>query len=191
MQLNAIFWYRNQPVIFDMKQQKKRKRGGQPKPASERKRNNLTIRLIDELRAKLEAASRASGRSMSEEAAWRLTMSFLFNNEIQEVSQVQRSLGDVMVEILTKQGWRVGLDEVRRSISHWWDHTPQDRASVFIPPELQQFLRRTSGEGGEQSEAQQQEKHNEGFDAAQVTATPPRRRMSHRRSDANERPSGD
>jgi hypothetical protein len=166
----------------EMNLPKKRKRGGQRKPAAERKRNNLTIRLIDELRAKLEAASRVSGRSMSEEAAWRLTMSFLFNNEIQVVSQVQRSLGDVMKEILTKEGWRVGLDEVRRSISHWWDHAPQVGASVFIPPELQQFLRRTSGEGGEQPEAQQQEEHNEGSDAAQVTATPSRATVTQARA---------
>src|SRR6516225_5010023 len=104
-----------------MKQPKKRKRGGQPKPAAERKRNNVTIRLIDDLRAKLEAASRASGRSLSEEAAWRLTMSFMFNQEIQEVAQVQRGLGDVMVEILTKSGWAIG-DELRRNIDPLFSH---------------------------------------------------------------------
>ena len=168
MQLNSTLGYQHKPVIPNMKQPKKRKRGGQRKLASERKRNNLTIRLIDELRAKLEAARR-------------LTMSFLFNNKIQEVSQVQRSLGDVMAEILTKQGWRVGLDEVRRSISPLWDHTPLDRASVFIPPELQQFLR-TSGEGGDQPKAQQQEEHNEGSSAAQVTATPSRATVTQARA---------
>ena len=77
--INATADYERETVITDMKQPRKRKRGGQPKPASERKRNNVTIRLVDDLRAKLEAASRASGRSVSEEVAWRLTMSFLFN----------------------------------------------------------------------------------------------------------------
>ena len=120
-----------------MKQPKKRKRGGQPKPAAERKRNNVTIRLIDDLRAKLEAASRASGRSLSEEAAWRLTMSFMFNQEIQEVAQVQRGLGDVMVEILTKSGWAIG-DELRRNIDPLFSH---DQLPIFMPPEHQQLLK--------------------------------------------------
>ena len=90
-----------------MRQLKKRKRGGQRKSASERKRNNVTIRLRDDLEAKMEAASRASGLSLSEEIAWRLTITFMFDNEIQEVSQIQRGLGDVMVEGLIAQGWGV------------------------------------------------------------------------------------
>ena len=99
-----------------MKQPRKRKRGGQPKPASERKRNNVTIRLLDDLRAKLEAQP-GVGRSVSEEVAWRLTMSFMFNHEIQQVSDIQRGLGDVMVEILSKNGWGVEPEEIKRAIS--------------------------------------------------------------------------
>ena len=40
------------PGLPTMKQPKKRKRGGQPKPR-QRKRNNLTIRLVDDLKAKV------------------------------------------------------------------------------------------------------------------------------------------
>jgi len=41
-----------------MKPVQKRKRGGQPKPPSERKRNNLTIRVLDDLRERLEKAAK-------------------------------------------------------------------------------------------------------------------------------------
>ena len=67
----------------------KRKRGGQRKPKAQRKNSNLTIRMLDELRRKLDAAAHNSGRSLSEEAAWRLTLSFLFNTEIQEIAKTQ------------------------------------------------------------------------------------------------------
>jgi len=126
-----------------MKQPKKRKRGGQPKPASERKRNNLTIRLRDDLKAKLEAASRVSGLSLSEEAAWRLTMSFMFNHEIQEISQIQRGLGDVMVAGLMARGWGVEPEDAERVIRTWLDR-PQDRGPIFMPPEQQQRLKQAA-----------------------------------------------
>ena len=106
-----------------MKQPKKRKRGGQPKPAAERKRNNVTIRLIDDLRAKLEAASRASGRSLSEEAAWRLTMSFLFNHEIQEVAQIQREFGR-----------RHGGDADQAGLGSWVEMTSGALLPNCVPP---------------------------------------------------------
>ena len=67
----------------------KRKRGGQRKPRAQRKNSSLTIRMLDELRRKLAAAAHNSGRSVSEEVAWRLTLSFLFNTEIQEIAKTQ------------------------------------------------------------------------------------------------------
>jgi hypothetical protein len=54
----------------------KRKRGGQFKPPPERKRNNLTFRVVDDLKARLEAAVAVSGRSLSEEIAFRLNRDF-------------------------------------------------------------------------------------------------------------------
>jgi hypothetical protein len=45
----------------------KRRRGGQRKPASERKRNNLTFRARDQLKADLEKAAAANNRSVSEQ----------------------------------------------------------------------------------------------------------------------------
>ncbi len=159
-----------------MKQPKKRKRGGQPKPAAERKRNNVTIRLIDDLRAKLEAASRASGRSLSEEAAWRLTMSFLFNHEIQQVSDIQGRLGDVMVEMLTKNGWRVEPEEIQRVISD----DPQDETPIFMPPQYQQLLK---GRREEQLDEQPPE-IDKAIDPARAAAKPSRTTVA--RTGANE-----
>ena len=135
-----------QPVIFDMEQPKKRKRGGQQKPASERKRNNVTIRLVDDLRAKLETASQRSGRSLSEEMAWRLTMSFLFNTEIQRgvahPTQLGRGHGGARLRTV---GWRVGLEEIRQAISD-----PQDETPIFIPPKYQQLLKERREERSKQ-----------------------------------------
>jgi hypothetical protein len=56
--------------------EKKRRRGGQRKPAATRKRNNLTFRTRDQLRDQLERAATAAGRSISEEIEYRLTSSF-------------------------------------------------------------------------------------------------------------------
>lgn len=126
-----------------MKQPKKRKRGGQLKPR-QRKSSSLNLRVLDDLKAKLEVASRASGRTLSEEAAWRLTMSFLFDNEIQAVSQIQRGLGDVMVEGLMARGWRVELDDAERVVRSWLDDTPEDRGPIFMPPEEQQRLKQAA-----------------------------------------------
>jgi hypothetical protein len=56
--------------------EKKRRRGGQRKPAATRKRNNLTFRTRDQLRDQLEKTAAAAGRSISEEIEYRLTLSF-------------------------------------------------------------------------------------------------------------------
>jgi hypothetical protein len=63
----------------------KRRRGGQPKPAIERKRNNVTIRVRDQLKADLQAAAAAAHRSQSEEIEFRL----------QQWSEYQRILGEL------------------------------------------------------------------------------------------------
>ena len=67
-------------------------------------------------------------------------MSFLFNTEIQEVSRIQRSLGETMADTLTDGGWRVGLEEVRYAISLISDD-PRDETPIFIPPKYQQLLK--------------------------------------------------
>ena len=63
----------------------KRSRGGQPKPAVERKRNNVTIRVRDQNKADLQAAAAVAHRSLSEEIEFRL----------QQWSEYQRILGEL------------------------------------------------------------------------------------------------
>ena len=60
-----------------------RKRGGQPKPAEERKRNNLTFRARDELRESIRDAAEGSGRSISEEIEYRLELSVARRDELE------------------------------------------------------------------------------------------------------------
>jgi hypothetical protein len=70
----------------------KRKRGRKKKPVAERKVAAMALRMLWELKHKLQAAAALSGRSVSEEACWRLTMSFLFNHEIQEIARTQAEI---------------------------------------------------------------------------------------------------
>jgi len=118
-----------------MKRLKTRKRAAQLKPR-QRKSSSLNLRVLDELKGQLEVASRRSGRTLSEEAAFRLTMSFR-----DEIQAVKRGLGDVMVEMLDKLGWGVGLEEAKHAVSVWEDQHPRHRALVFIPPEHQQLFK--------------------------------------------------
>ncbi len=54
-----------------------RKRGRPAKPPSQRKRNNVTTRMRDQLKERLEGEARPSDRSLSEEIEFRLERSFL------------------------------------------------------------------------------------------------------------------
>jgi TraY domain len=126
-----------------MKRPRKRNRDRQPRPAAEGKTTSVHFRLRRDLREKLEAASRASGRNLSDEVVWRLTMSLLFDNEVQAVSQIQRGLGEVMVEGLVAQGWGVGPEDPEGVVRAWLDN-PQYREPIFMPPEQQQRLKRAA-----------------------------------------------
>jgi hypothetical protein len=85
-----------------------------------------------------------------------------------------------MVEMLTKNGWRVGLEEVKQAVSYWWDaplrddDAPRDIAPIFIPPEVQPLLKSTREEGGKLSNPglDQRDVVDKGFDPAQVAAKP-------------------
>jgi hypothetical protein len=89
---------------------KKRKRGGQPKPASERKRNNLTIRVLDELRERLETAAEKSQRSVSEEAAYRMTLSFMLDSELRDLKEIRKATDDQIEGIMRERGWGTMID---------------------------------------------------------------------------------
>jgi hypothetical protein len=75
----------------------RRRRGGQPKPATERKRNNMTFRVRDQLRADLEQAAAAANRSVSEQIVFLLGQAF----------QWQKVLGDL-------EAFKVRMAEMQR-----------------------------------------------------------------------------
>jgi hypothetical protein len=104
-----------------MNPQKKRKRGGQPKAPSERKRNNLTIRVLDRLRDRLEAAAHASGRSVSEEAAHRMTVSFALETELKDVAEIRQETDDTIKAVMHRRHWGKVVD-------------PRYGGPVWIPP---------------------------------------------------------
>jgi len=69
----------------------RRRRGGQIKAPSERKRNNLTFRARDRLRAALEAEAAENGRSLSEEIEARLEQSLFVQNLLTGTGAIQEA----------------------------------------------------------------------------------------------------
>jgi hypothetical protein len=99
----------------------KRRRGGQPKPASERKSRSMTIRVLDRLREKLEEAARASGRSVSEEAAHRMMLSFALETELRDHADIRKETDDTLMAVMVRRGWGKIVD-------------PRYGGAVYIPP---------------------------------------------------------
>jgi hypothetical protein len=97
-----------------MTQHPKRRRGGQPKPAAQRKRNNLTFRVRDQLRERLEKAAAANGRSVSEEIEYRLNRDFAWEEgkgDIQKMrEQAATQLGEANVQALRLAGLMILRD---------------------------------------------------------------------------------
>jgi len=77
--------------------QQPRRRGGQPKPATERKRNNLTFRVRDQLKAELEKSAAEANRSLSEEIQYQLGQAY----------QWKKVLGDL-------EAFKVRMTEMQR-----------------------------------------------------------------------------
>jgi len=88
----------------------KRKRGGQPKPASQRKSRSLTIRMVGDLREKLEKAAERSGRSVSEEAARRMTLGFSLQDELTDYAKLREANDEALADLAVKRGWAQILD---------------------------------------------------------------------------------
>lgn len=81
-----------------------RKRGGQPKPPEERKRNNLTFRARDELREQIRVSAEAAGRSVSEEIEHRLELSLARTEQIrfdlgEDVFRIARAMAASLTHI--------------------------------------------------------------------------------------------
>ena len=78
---------------------KKRPVGRPPKADSARKRNILSMRVRDDLRAKLARSAESSQRSVSEEAEFRLEQSFRDDRVLEAIEQ--------MTNVLTNADQRV------------------------------------------------------------------------------------
>jgi len=106
--LNAIC--RREWGFSAMKPVQKRKRGGQPKPPSERKRNNLTIRVLDDLRERLEKAAKKAQRSVSEEAARRMMLGFSLQDELTDYAKLREANDEALADLAVKRGWAKIID---------------------------------------------------------------------------------
>ena len=93
---------------------RKRKRGGQPKPPAERKRNNLTFRARDQLKAALETAAAASERSVSEEIEFRLNRDFSWEAGKQRIEQMiaetKAQLDASRIQAIRQAGFQIVRD---------------------------------------------------------------------------------
>ena len=74
-------------------QRPKQRRGGQPKPAPERKRNNLTFRARDQLKADLEKAAAAANRSVSEQIEYLLGRAIEWERVLARISHQSSASG--------------------------------------------------------------------------------------------------
>jgi hypothetical protein len=94
-----------------MDENQKRRPGGQLKPPTERKRNNLTFRVRDQLKTALESAVAASGRSVSEEVEFRLNRDFSWEagkQRIEEmVAETKARLDASRIQAIRQAGFQI------------------------------------------------------------------------------------
>src|SRR5215831_14817133 len=86
----------------------KRRRGGQTKPAAERKRNNLTFRARDQLKADLEKAATATNRSVSEEIEFRLGQSFQWEKVLGDLESFKARIAEMQRQTEAAERYRAG-----------------------------------------------------------------------------------
>src|SRR5262249_3635975 len=95
------------------------RRGGRPKPAAQRKRNNLTFRARDQLRADLGAAAESNRRSLSEEIEHRLQPSFVYEKtigDVQEYERMRKRAIDVQADPAKSPGRFMTEAEIRKMV---------------------------------------------------------------------------
>jgi hypothetical protein len=87
---------------------RKRRRGGQLKPATERKRNNLTFRARDQLKADLEKAAAASNRSVSEEIEFRVGQAFQWEKVLGDLETFKVRMAEMQRQTEVAERYRAG-----------------------------------------------------------------------------------
>src|SRR5215831_21391222 len=86
----------------------KRRRGGQPKPAAERKRNNLTFRARDQLKADLEKAAAAANRSVSEQIEYLLGQAFQWEKVLGDLEAFKARMAEAQRQTEAAERYRAG-----------------------------------------------------------------------------------
>jgi hypothetical protein len=99
----------------------KSKRGAPLKPVTRRKNSTLTIRLLDDLRERLEEEAKASGRSVSETAAHLMTLALMLGSELKSYEDIQKDTDDAIKSAMHRRGWGKVVD-------------PNYGGAVYIPP---------------------------------------------------------
>jgi hypothetical protein len=90
----------------------KHRRGGQPKPAAERKRNNLTFRARDQLKADLEKAAAASNRSVSEEIEFRVGQAFQWEKVLGDLEAFKLRMAEMQRQTEAAERYRAGWGKI-------------------------------------------------------------------------------
>ena len=108
MQLNYKI-YVLQIIMHKMKRKRKRAPGGGRKPSGPFRHSaaQLTVRMPDDMRARLEAAAQKKGWSLSQELLWRLRVSFEKDNYADHRDPATRALCFLIAE--TAQRVRIGI----------------------------------------------------------------------------------
>jgi uncharacterized protein (DUF1778 family) len=86
----------------------RRRRGGQPKPATERKRNNMTFRVRDQLRADLEQAAAAANRSVSEQIVFLLGQAFQWQKVLGDLEAFKVRMAEMQRQTEAAERYRAG-----------------------------------------------------------------------------------
>ena len=112
-------------------------RGGQRKPAAQRKRNNMTFRARDQLKADLEKAAEASSRSVSEEIEFRLGQAFQWERVLGDLQSYKARLADMERQTVAASMHRKGYGKLYTPDGPVWfepgmHNIPQGE---FIPDE--------------------------------------------------------
>jgi hypothetical protein len=100
-------------------------RGGQSKPSAQRKSRSVTIRVLEGFKQRIEAEAAKSGRSVSEEIAYRVGLSYLVREPVETAAEVARILGEQ-----TDRTIEAALERAR------WDkrNDPRYGGRVWTPP---------------------------------------------------------
>jgi hypothetical protein len=103
-----------------------KRRGGQPKPAAERKRNNLTFRARDQLKADLEKAAAAANRSVSEEIEYRLGQAFQWEKVLGDLEGFKTRVAEMQRQTEAAERHRAGWGKM---------YDAKTGGVVWFPPE--------------------------------------------------------